>query len=188
MRDKALIDRLLRRDARAVAEAQKAYGAYCLGLARRILGSEEDARECVNDAFLKLWNSVPPAAPENLRAYLARLTRNAAFDRYKRDRAAKRGGGAVSAALDELAEILPDAADGPEAQCEYAELKTCVNAFLRTLPARDCDIFLRRYFFAEETCEIAAAFSLKEANVRLILSRTRQKLKNHLTTEGLIYE
>ncbi len=176
------------RDETVLRRLQEAYGAFCRSIAVNVLGQNEDAEECVNDAFLRLWNSVPPAQPRNLKLYLARTVRNAAFDVFKRRGAAKRGGGEAAAVLEELAEVLPARDAGPEEACLCAELQRCVNAFLHTLPARDCDLFLRRCFYAEDTAALARAFGLKEANVRLILSRTRKKLKDYLKTEGFIDE
>ena len=188
MDDRELLLALNRRDETALRELRETYGGYCEKIARNILGQNEDAEECVNDAFLRLWNSVPTAAPQNLKLYLARTVRNAALDVYKRQRAQKRGGGEASAVLEELAEALPAPDDGPEEAYLGEELRKSVNAFLHTLSARDCDLFLRRYFYAEDAAQLARSFGLKEANVRLILSRTRKKLKEHLKTEGYIYE
>ena len=71
-------------------------------------------------------------------------------------------------------------------ELELEELKTAIAAFLQELPERDRNIFLRRYFYLEDTAAIARRYVLRQANVRLILSRTRQKLKDFLQKEGLV--
>ena len=116
-------------------------------------------------------------------AYLARLTRNLAFDRFRKQSAAKRGGTSLCAALDELEDCLPDA-QTPEAELDAKELRASIERFLDTLSAREEQIFLRRYFYVEKTAGIASRLGLKESNVLTILSRTRKKLKKHLTKEG----
>ena len=188
MNDREIVQRMLQRDENALQALHALYGSYCAHIAMNVLRQREDAQECVNDVWLQLWNSIPPARPRDLKLYVARVTRNTAVNMLKRRSAEKRGGGASCAALDELAEVLPAQGNSPEDAALFEELKKSVNAFLHTLPARDCDVFLQRYFCAEETSRIASAFGLKESNVRLILSRTRKKLRDYLITEGFIYE
>ena len=65
-------------------------------------------------------------------------------------------------------------------------MRDCINTFLAGLPKRDAGIFLRRYFYVESVPEIAKRYALKEGNVRMVLSRTRKKLEQHLIKEGMI--
>lgn len=87
--------------------------------------------------------------------------------------------------MEELSECISTDGD-PASQLELEELKNAIAAFLQIVPGRDRDIFLRRYFYLEKPEQIAKAYLLKKANVRLILSRTRQKLRDYLTEEGLL--
>ena len=89
MNDNEIVARFFARDADAVGAAQEAYGRYCLIVARNITGSDEDAEECLNDALLAAWNSIPPKRPESLRGYLGKLTRNIALHRREKATAAK---------------------------------------------------------------------------------------------------
>ena len=66
------------------------------------------------------------------------------------------------------------------------EFIEAVNTYLYSLPERDCDVFVRRYFFAESTKDIAKRYDLKESNVLMILSRTRKKLQVYLMEEKLV--
>ena len=106
MEDSFIVDLYWRRDEQAIAETERKYGGACEGIARRFLPAAEDAEEIVQDAYLSLWNTIPPQRPEHLGAYLFRTVRNAAFSRFRADSAQKRGGGEASAALDELAECV----------------------------------------------------------------------------------
>ena len=121
------------RDERALKESAELYGALCRSVARSILGSDEDAEECLNDALLQIWNAIPPADPENYCAYLMKTVRNLALNRYKAQHREKRGGGQVSQALDELAEIFP-AEENVERELEQRELLNTVTEFLQHLP------------------------------------------------------
>ena len=101
MEDTAIIDLYWKRDERAIEETDRKYGNYCYTVADNILRSREDSEECVSDTWLRAWNSMPPQRPSILRAFLAKITRNLAFDRYRARSAAKRGNGTMEAVLDE---------------------------------------------------------------------------------------
>lgn len=183
MKDEQIIALYWDRDEHAIRETNIKYGAYCFSVAHRILNSREDSEECVSDTWLRAWNAMPPKRPDRLRLFLARITRNLSFDRYRLLTADKRGRGEIAVVLDELAECLPAPTD-VAAELEAAELEHCINRFLHSLTSRESDIFLRRYFFAESVSQIAVHYTLQPSNVLVILSRTRQKLKAHLQKEG----
>lgn len=187
MEDGEIVGLYWARDQRAVEQTEKKYGAYCFRVAQNILGSREDAQECVNDAWLKAWNAIPPHRPDVLRMFLAKITRRTAFDRWRADSAQKRGGGELTLALEELAECLSDE-DDPEDAAVAVELGESIRRFVRGLPEREGDLFSRRYFFTEPLSQIAEGYGLSVNNTAVILSRTRQKLKQHLISEGYIYE
>jgi len=183
MEDGKILDLFFARDDRALDEAQKKYGAYCLSVARGILSCEQDAEEAVNDTWLRAWNSIPPQRPTFLRLFLAKITRNLAFTRWRDASAAKRGGGEVTLALEELADCIPGG-EGADARLNARELARTIRSFLDTIGQREQDIFLRRYFYVEPTAEIARRYDMKPDNVLRILSRTRMKLKDYLLKEG----
>lgn len=183
MQDKEIVRGIAQKDETALTAAQLKYGSYCLTVAGRIVGSLETAEECVNDALHSAWQSIPPQQPENLKLYLAAITRNTALNRIKAETAQKRGGREIDAVFDELTECIA-AGETPESVVLEQQLGETVKAFLKTLPQRERDIFLRRYFFTEPTKEIAKRFGIRESNVLMILSRTRKKLRNYLQREG----
>lgn len=183
MDDRMILALYNRRDEQAIAETSRKYGEYCFTVANRILFDEQDSEECVNDTWLRAWNAIPPAMPSCLRLFLAKITRNLAFDRYKTASRQKRGGGELTVALEELCECLPDGCS-VELQVEEKELVRSINRFLRSIGERECNLFVWRYFYAESVQEIARRFGLKEGNVQKILSRTRAKLRKYLESEG----
>ena len=187
MEDTAIIDRYWKRDEQAIVETDQKYGKYCHAVAYNVLSSHEDSRECVNDTWLRAWNSMPPKRPSVLRAFLAKITRNLAFDRYRARGAAKRGGGTMEAVLEELAECA-DVSGNWNAEEAYAakELKEAINSFAETLPERECDLFVRRYFFAEGISDIAGRYQMTENNAAVSLSRIRKKLRKYLEEGGFI--
>lgn len=183
MEDEQILDLYFARDEQAVAETDRKYGRYCFTLARSILNNEQDCEETVSDTYLKAWNSIPPQRPRVFKMFLAKITRNLAFSRWRSSTAQKRGGGEMELVLEELSGCI-SAPGGVEDRMNAQELANAIRAFLDTLPVREQDIFLRRYFFVEESEIIANRYGMKKATVQRTLSRTRDKLKKYLTQEG----
>ena len=184
MEDYEIVALFYKRDDAAITEAARRYGAYCRQIAMNVLGCEEDAMECINDTWLGAWNSIPPHRPAVLSAYLGKLTRRIAMHRLQMQTAQKRGGGEYAAALEELAELLPDE-DTVESALSEAELARFIDRFVRTLPERERRIFVSRYFAAEPIKSLAERFGMTRSGIKAVLSRTRKKLKKQLEEEDL---
>lgn len=185
MEDSQIIELYWQKNADAISETADRYGAYCYAIAENILNNNEDSEECVNDTWLHTWNAIPPQKPNVLRMFLAKITRNLSFDRFNLRNAEKRGGGEITLVLDELEECLAGKSD-VEGVYEAMELEQCIRRFVRALPKRDRNVFVRRYFFTEQTSTIAERYGLTVNNVTVILSRTRKKLKTELMKEGYL--
>ena len=183
MEDGKIIGLFISRDEQALDEVKKKYGHYCDTVARGILGCPQDVEEVVSDAWLKAWESIPPQRPVFLKLFLGKIVRNLAFSRWRSRKADKRGGGEVDLALEELGECIPGR-EAVDDRLNAQELAQTIRMFLNALPEREQDIFLRRYFYAEPTAEIAKQYDMKNDNVLRILSRIREKLKIYLTEEG----
>lgn len=183
MTDSDIIELYMRRDERAIAETQKHYGKYCEKIARNILGNEQEAQECVNDTYLKAWENIPPDRPQMFSAYLAKITRNNAFSRYRHDRVERRGGGTMPVILDELSEIVSDGSS-VENTAERREIIAEINRFLETLPEKNRCVFVLRFVCCESVKAIAKRFGISANNVSVTLNRTKKQLKRHLNKEG----
>ena len=183
MEDEAILDLYFDRNEQAITETDRKYGRYCFTLANTILNNTQDAEETVSDTYLKAWNVIPPKRPGVFKMFLAKITRNLAFSRWRKFTAEKRGGGEMELVLGELESCL--AAPGEVGdRLNAQELAKAIRSFLNTLPVREQDIFLRRYFFLEESAVIANRYGMKPATVLRTLSRTRTRLKHYLTQEG----
>lgn len=183
MEDEEILALYFARDEQAVVETDRKYGGYCFTLANSILNNEQDAEETVSDTYLHTWKAIPPKRPRIFKMFLAKITRNLAFSRWRRLSAYKRGGGELPLVLEELSGCIA-ASGSVEDRLNGRELAGAIRRFLDTLPAREQDIFLRRYFFVEESEAIARRYGMKPAAVLRTLSRTRQKLKTYLKQEG----
>lgn len=184
MEDSQIIELYWQKKADAISETSSKYGAYCYTIANNILRSIEDSEECVNDTWLHAWNAMPPQRPNVLRMFLAKITRSLSINRFNARSAEKRGGGEIILVLDELADCL--AGKASEAEYEVKELEQCIRRFVRELPERDGNVFVRRYFFTEPVAAIAERYGLTENNIAVILSRTRKKLRHKLEKEGYL--
>lgn len=182
MEDSKIVELYWQKNENAIKETDQKYGAYCFAIADNILHNKEDSEECVNDTWINAWNAMPPQKPTKLKMFLAKITRNISFNRFNARSAEKRGGGEIVLVLDELAECLASESD-VASEFEARELGRCIRSFVRSLPERERNVFLRRYFFTDSVAQIARKYGLTENNVMVILSRTRTKLKTYLIKE-----
>ena len=187
MEDRHIVELYWQRNSEAIARSEEKYGAYCYAISHNILQNREDALECVNDTWLQAWNAMPPQRPTHLSAFLAKITRNLSFNRWNSRRADKRGGGELPLVLEELAECIAAPSD-VEKEYDARELEQAISRFVRDLPVREANVFLRRCFFAEPLPDIARRYGLSENHVAVLLSRTRKKLRIFLAKEGFLHE
>lgn len=183
MEDKEIIELFLRRSETAISAASEKYKSYCMKIAGNILGSRQDAEECINDTLMKAWELIPPHKPEMLSTFLGKLTRNFAINMRRRQMTEKRGGGQTTAVFEELSETISENADFEREQ-ERKELIEEINRFLRGLPKQKRNIFICRYWYCDSVTDIAAQFGLTENNVSVTLNRVRKKLRQHLEKAG----
>ena len=182
MEDSKIIELFYARSEQAIMELSKKYGAVCSKVARNILNNNLDAEECVNDAYLGAWNTIPPRNPDPLLTYICRIVRNLSITRYHANTAVKRNS-YYDAALDELEESLASPS-GVETEISGKELSREIDRFLDTLDQDTRVMFVRRYWYSESIPGIAASFRMSNNNVSVRLSRTRKKLKKYLKKEG----
>ena len=183
MEDKAIVGLFLARSPDAVAELQKKYGARLNETALAVTGDARDAEECVSDALLAVWNTVPPERPDPLSAYVFRILRNIAVKKFHANTAKKRNS-FYDAALDELCDCIP-ARETVEDEVAERELTASLDRFLSKQSKENRFLFVRRYFYADSTAQIAKSTGLKEHTVTVRLSRLRAKLKETLEQEGV---
>ena len=182
MEDVEIINLLWQREEMGLLELERKYRAYCNAIAMNILQSAEDAEECVSDTWMKIWNSIPPNRPESLKLYAARIMRNLAFNRYRDARAERRGGGQPCAQLKELSECISE--QSVDEALNRWELNRIIQTFLAGLHTQKRNIFIRRYYYADDISEIASRYGLTENHTCVVLCRVRKQLKKVLEEEG----
>lgn len=184
-KDSEIVELYWARSEDALSATAERYGSYCHTVAYNILGDHRDAEECVNDAFLRAWNAIPPHRPKRLAAFLGKLTRNLAINRYQAHRAEKRGGGQMELVLSELEDCVP-AENTVDRAVEERTLTEALNRFLRAQPEGKRNLFLLRYWYLYPVGEIAARYGMKEGTAASQLFRMRKELKAYLEKEGIL--
>ncbi len=177
MNDQDIIDLYFARNEQAIAETEKSYGKVCMQVSLNILESRPDAEECVNDTYLKTWNSIPPTKPSSLCAFVCRITRNLSLNRLRDLRREKRNR-ELTLSLDELEACIPAAVEDAE------QLATLLNGFLEELDETNRVLFMGRYWYSYAIGDLAAQMGLTEKAVYMRLHKTRERLRAYLGERG----
>ena len=185
--DLTILELFFARSEEALSKAENAYGTYIRYIAARILRNGEDAEECLNDTLLHAWQSIPPAKPRDLRRYLGGIARHAALEKLEKKTAGKRVRGDVLP-LDEYEECMPDTGKSESALLDAFLFRDALNRFLAELPAETRILFVRRYYYNCSLEELSKSTGKRVGTIKSLLYRTRNKLKEHLTKEGIFNE
>lgn len=187
MEDSAIIGLYWNRNDNAISQTEEKYGAYCLKISQNILSDLSDSEENVNDTYLKLWNTIPPERPKHFAAYLGKIARNLAINKYKAKNAQKRIGNEFTASLDEL-ELCTPSDVNVEDEAQIKELGRKISDFLYEQKEEVRAVFVCRYFDCDSIETIAGKFGFSQSKVKSVLMRTRTKLRQYLEKEGYYVE
>lgn len=184
MEDQEIIELYWKKNENAISETDKKYGKYCNSIAYNIVKNSEDAEECVNDTYLKTWNTIPPTRPNYLKLFLGKITRNLAIHKYEKVIAQKRSA-EMEIVLGELEECIASK-ENIENQTEYNELVEILNDFLEKLPTEKRNIFMDRYWNLDSIKTISCKYKVSENNIKVVLYRLRNQLKHFLNERGVV--
>ena len=180
MEDNQIIELYWNRNENAISETDKKYGKYCNYIAYNILQNAEDSNECVNDTYLRMWNTIPPQRPNVFKLFIAKITRNLAIDKFRKNK--------HKSIMEEVLEELKDCTSNTniENEVEYSEILKNINTFLDNLSQDKRYVFIDRYWSFYSIENISNKYKLKKGNVKVMLSRIRKELKEYLKGVGLI--
>ena len=186
MDDNEILDLFFARQEDALDNTKRKYGQRLLRTAMNILHNLQDAEECVSDTLLKAWQVIPPNRPNMFGAFLAKISRNLAINKWKSKSAARRGSGETALMLSELEDCIPSpTAAIPETAHEANEVTAAINDCLNSMDQAARVAFVLRYFHGESIASICARFNMTESKAKSLLFRARKKLKTHLEKEGV---
>ncbi len=178
-----IVDLYLARDESAINETRKKYGVNLRRIADNILYNAEDAEECEADTYLYAWKTIPPKDPrEYLFAFLGRVIRHLAIDRFRRNAAEKR-----SAAFAELTREMEECIAGlgnVEEEVEAAELRRRIDQWLGMCSSEKRKVFVRRYWYMDPVADICKRFGISRSKADTMLHRMREELRTFLEKEG----
>ena len=186
MNEKELILLLQQGDEAAFETLVRLYEKKVYTLCRRMCGSDEDAQEAAQDAFLSLWRSAKSFRGDaSLSTWLYRLATNACIDLLRRN---KRGGERVSLDDEETTFELVDESPLPEQALERKETQRLVEKGLAALPEDYRAILLLREAEGLSYAEIAEAMHMELGTVKSRISRGRVLLRNYLSASGNFFD
>lgn len=180
MNDAEIVELYFARSETAVLETDRKYSRVLKQIAYNILRDLGDTEEIVNDTYMGAWNAIPPTRPNSLKHFLSRITRNLSFNRLDYRNAGKR-----YALFVEMDECIPDARQDVESIWEAREIGKLLNGYLETLDRKSCAVFLGRYFYSCSVSELAEQYSLTQRQVKYMLSKAREGLRDYLEKEGV---
>ena len=184
MDDQQIIALYWDRTEQAINATRLKYGNYLYSIAFGLLHDHEDSEESVNDTYLGAWNAIPPEYPKILSAFLAKIVRNISIMKLRTKTAVKRGGNEVFISLQELEECIPTAKSFDE-ELEAMQMAELLNLFLRSLPETERRVFVCRYWGCASIAEIGRRFGFGQSKVKMMLSRTRTRLRTYLEKEDI---
>lgn len=183
MQDEKIIQLYWERNESAIKETQKTYEKYLSKIIYNVLGNIQDSTECLNDTYLKIWNSIPPNRPAVFSVYIGKIARETAIDAYRKQNRSKRKPSEYTLALDEISECV-SGKENTEKSVETNLLGKEISSFLRTVSEDKRTVFIMRYYYADSIKDISEYTNMSESKVKGILHRTRKELKKHLEKEG----
>lgn len=183
MEDSEILELYRIRSEEALRQTEKKYSRYLFTISANILADREDSRECVNDTYLRAWETIPPAFPQRLAGYLGKICRDISISVYRRKKAAKRGGSEYALSLDELCDCV-SGSETPEESYEVKLLSAAIGEYLLGISAQARVEFVQRYYFCDSVKAIAKYSGRSESAVKSGLLRTRRGLREYLEKEG----
>lgn len=182
--DEQIIELYWSREESAIRETDKKYGQFLFRIAYNMLHDREDSEECQNDTYLGAWNSMPPARPLVLPAFLVQIMRRVSINRYREKTCQKRVPSELTVALEDAQDTLYHG-DSVESAYEAAEVGKIINDYVKALPDRQRYIFIDRFYLAESVETIAADLKISPATVYRELDKIKQGLKLHLERNSI---
>ncbi len=182
--DEQIIDLYFDRNEQAISETDNKYGGMLFTIAHNILCDPLDCEECKNDAYLGIWNAIPPSRPAMFSAFISKIMRNVVANRYRDKTRQKRIPSELTVSLEDLGEVLYSE-NSPEREYEAKELGKVIEKYIQSLTERQRFIFMERFYFVKTIDQIAKEYGIPSATINREISKIKQGLKIHLEENGV---
>lgn len=176
-----IIARARRGDADAFEQLVAAYRDQVFRLALRMCGSEADADEVAQEAFLSAWKALPNFRGESqFSTWLYQLSTHAAIDLMRREKR--------QIAADDITEVsAADPAPSPQQQAEQSEQREIVRDAILQLAPEQREVVVLRFMEELSYEEIGAVLKLPSGTVKSRLNRAKAQLKEILSKSGNLF-
>jgi RNA polymerase sigma-70 factor, ECF subfamily len=165
-------------DAWAFRQVVEAYQRYAFSLAFRIVCNEEDARDIVQEAFIRVWKHIKEYTPEvKFTTWLYRIVVNLSYDRLKGERR-RRG---LFTVISKMSGTDHDAdALSAETNIMNRDLADRINAVAQGLPLRQRMVFVLRDLQDLSVAEVAEILDMSHESVKTNLCYARRHIRLRL--------
>ncbi len=177
--DEKIIDLYWNRDDKAIQLTDIKYGKFLYNIAYNILHDKLDCEECQNDTYLGVWNSIPPTRPGVFPAYISRIMRNVAMNKYREKASHKRVPSEMTVSLEDIKDFFTTE-DTPHSEYLAEEIGRVVNDYLSKLSPRERYVFISRYYMNEKLEVIARELNVNTSTVHRDIEKIKLGLKSHL--------
>jgi RNA polymerase sigma-70 factor (ECF subfamily) len=153
------------------------------GAAYRILGSEDEARDVAQEAFLKAYRALSGFKREaRFSSWLYQIATNLCRDRLRRRRARPQ----VSLeALEETGPVIVETRPGADERLLERDLAEAVRRAIHALPEEQREVVILKEYQELTFLEIAQALDVPVSTVKTRLYRGLVQLRLRLETEGV---
>lgn len=177
--DETIIEMYWQREESAIKETDIKYGQFLFRIAHGILHDRLDCEECQNDTYLGIWKAIPPTRPSVFPAFITRIMRRIAINKYKEKTSKKRIPSELTSSIEDYESTLASN-DTVDSDLSAEEVGRIINDYVNELPERQRYIFIARFYMAESVESIADDLNIAMATVYRELDKIKQGLKLHL--------
>ncbi len=183
-KDDDILQLLLAHNEVALDLIRERYGRLLFNISKQIVTNNEDAEECVNDAYLKIWESNLSDIPSTLLIFICSVIKNVSLNKLRERYAQKRIPSEIIVSIDELGDAI-HCSDSPDSEIMAEELKKLIDDFLYSLPKKKRYMFVAKYYLARSNNEIAETLGVSSSSVYKSLPKITEALKEYLKERGV---
>lgn len=170
-------------DKTAFRKLVELYQSYAFALALRLLCNEEDAKDVVQECFIRVWNHLSKFNPNNkFTTWLYRIVTNLCYDRLKMK---KRRRKVISTGLDDEYPVESPTHHNVEYEYSNKELTKMIETLAEELKPKQRMVFILRDLQDLSMGEVSKIMGLSVSSVKSNLYHARQNIRKRLERMGI---